>query len=169
MPENRTLIFHGTISAGIGQHSDMSIPGRELLPDAPPDWPDRLCPGSLNVVINDYPEGFAAPAGRSRGVYQLDDGAFRPAFIIAGDRIAANKLLHKGEPAAAQVWRARLQVSGRSDPIACWVLRRLGSNVGKGKPGNVLEIVSAHHLRASHKLDDGQAAALILIEGPAGE
>lgn len=162
----RTLTFQGTVTGGAGKHSEMLIPGREALPDAPDDWPECLCPGSLNVVIAAYPEGFSEPVGRTCGVYRLDDGAFRPAFVIPGDRITENKLVHNGGPASAQVWRARLQAAGRPGVISCWVLRRFGSNVGKGRSGNVLEIVSADRLREAHDLRDDQTVRLELFEGP---
>jgi hypothetical protein len=165
MIEEKILAFSGALTAGVGQHSEMSIPGRDALPDAPPNWPKRLCPGSLNVLITAYPEGFTEPANMSGGVYQLDDGRFTPAFTIPGDLITENKLLHNGRPAAAQVWRARLHATGRADALACWVLRRLGSNVGRGKGGNVLELVSAEHLRTKYELRDGQDVVLEVLEG----
>jgi hypothetical protein len=163
----RTLTFQGTVSGGAGKHSEMLIPDLGALPDAPDDWPERLCPGSLNIVIAAYPEGFSEPVGRTRGVYQLDDGAFPPAFVIPGDLMTENKLVHNGGPAPAQVWRARLQVAGRSGIIPCWVLRRFGSNVGKGRGGNVLEIVSADHLREAYDLRDDHGVTLELFEDPA--
>ena len=165
MTHSRTLKFLGTVSRGIGKYSEMTIPGREALSDAPADWPLRLCPGSLNVLIDFYPEGFTEPSGRSRGAYQLDDGSFKPEFIIPGDLITGNKLIHDGRAAAAQVWRACLQISDRAEIMPCWVLRRFGSNVGKGVGGNVREIVADEHLRTRHHLQEGESVALELIEG----
>lgn len=48
----RTLAFEGSVSGGAGKHSEMLIPGRGALPGAPDDWPETLCPGSLNVVFH---------------------------------------------------------------------------------------------------------------------
>ena len=45
------------------------------------------------------------------------------------------------------------------------MLRRFGSNVGKGVGGNVLEIVADEHLRTRHHLQDGESVVLELIEG----
>jgi len=68
---------------------------------------------------------------------------------------------------AGQVRRARLKGTGCPDAIACWILRRFGSNVGKGRGGNVLEIVFADRLREVHDLRDDQAVGLELFEGSA--
>ena len=160
------LEFKGQITTGVGRYSNMVIPGREKLSEAPADWPTKLCPGSLNVVIDEYPEGFTPPAGRSGGVYRLDDGSYAPEFVIPGQLIVNNGLKYNGEPASAQVWRARLHVVSRSEEIDCWVLRRFGSNVGKDRAGDVLEIVSKDHLRSLHDLhEDGKSVIVVLIEG----
>lgn len=143
----------------------MKIPGRSALVEAPIDWPEELCPGSLNVLIDTYPDGFSPPIGRDRGAYQLDDGSFGPEFIIDGNLITENMLRHEGMPAAAQTWRALLHIEERCEAIACWVLRRFGSNVGVGKGGNVLEVVAKNHLRSVLNLENGQRVNLELIEG----
>lgn len=166
MADIRTIEFHGVITPGVGRYSDMTIPGRSALDAAPDDWPEELCRGSLNVLVETYPKGFSPPVNRTGGAYQLDDEAFSPAFVIPGELIAENLLKdNDGRPASAQVWRARLKLKQRGDVIECWVLRRFGSNVGKGGPGNVLEIVSDTHLRTAHNLKDGEPVALELIEG----
>jgi len=164
MDERRNLRFQGAICSGVGKHSEMLMPGRSALSNAPDDWPEKLCPGSLNVLIQVYPEGFGEPRGRSGGVYQLDTGSFQPALTIPGSLISANKLIHNGQPAAAQVWRSVLETNGGSPNIRCWVLRRFGSSVGSGKPGNVLEIVSDQHLRDTYGIHDGDRVALVLFE-----
>ena len=163
MENPRTLIFEGSITGGAGAHSEMIFPGQMNLPDAPEDWPEQLCPGSLNVLVDKYPDNFRAPVGRAFGAYQLDDGEFQPAFIIPGDDITKNELIYEGGPSAAQVWRAQLHVTDSDKTICCWILRRFGSNVGKGKSGNVLEIVSETHLRRTHGLKDGEKVALELM------
>lgn len=157
------LIFCGSITCGAGKHSEMTIPGQTHLPNAPEDWPEKLCPGSLNVLVDKYPDGFSAPVGRTLGSYQLDDGAFQPAFIIPGNDISENKLMHDGKPSSAQVWRAQLYVTDRHVTIHCWVVRRFGSNVGRGQSGNVLEIVAEAHLRNTHSLKDGERVVLELM------
>lgn len=164
--DRRTLDFRGRITSGVGLYSEMVIPGRQALSHAPSDWPVKVCPGSLNVVIDAYPHGFTEPVGRSRGVYQLDDGHFRPEFVIPGRLIMNNKLMNNGEAASAQVWRARLLLTKDTTKIECWALRRFGSNVGKGKGGNVLELLSEHHLRTKYDLgQDHEPVVVTLIEG----
>ena len=144
----------------------MVIPGRQELSHAPSDWPVRIYPGSLNVVIDTYPDGFTEPVGRSRGVYQLDDGCFGPEFVIEGQHIVNNQLINSDGPASAQVWRARILVPRDATEIECWMLRRFGSNVGKGKGGNVLEFVSEHHLRTRYDLGkDDEPVVVTLSEG----
>lgn len=51
MTKNSTLEFGGCIAARVGRYSEMTIPARRMLPDGPADWPKKLYPGSLNVLI----------------------------------------------------------------------------------------------------------------------
>ena len=164
--ELRSLMFRGRTVRGVGLYSKMVIPGRSDLPSAPANWPIRLQPGSLNVLIEEYPNGFKPPCGRTEGVYRLDDQSFRCAFFIPGDHIANNELMYQGEPSPAQVWRAKLDVPDKALSINCWVLRRMGSNVGSGLAGNVLEVVSDKHLRSEFDLyGDDQEVALTIFAG----
>ena len=163
--ERRTLTFGGRIVSGVGLYSKMVIPGSDCLTSAPPDWPEQLCPGSLNILINEYPPGFKPPKERVGGVYKLDDQTFRCAFVIPGDLIANNELMYQGRPSPAQVWRARLEVSDKGSSIDCWVLRRMGSNVGYQMPGDILEVVSDKHLRSELELQDGQPVLLTMFAG----
>ena len=96
--DQQTLEFRGRIVSGIGQYSLMVIPGKGNLTDAAPDWPDQLYRGSLNILIDEYPDGFKPPQGRAEGAYRLDDQTFRCAFVI------------EGKPAPAQVWKAKLNL-----------------------------------------------------------
>ena len=162
-----SLRFEGRIVGGMGLYSNMEIPGRGKLSNAPAGWPDVLQPGSLNVFIEIYPEGFRPPVGRSEGAYRLDNQNLPCAFMIPGDQITQNKLIYQGGPSPAQVWRARIEVLDKGLSIDCWVLRRLGSNAGyNNQGGNVLEIVSDKHLRTEYGLEeDGHRVALTLLAG----
>jgi hypothetical protein len=122
----RELVFGGWLCRGIGQHSNLGVPGRDELPHAPPDWPIRLEPGSLNVCIDRF------PAQMSR-VEDLDNGQFAPAFVIPRNRLRGNM---RGD---GQVWSAK--VGTVND---CWVLRRIGSMVGRQ-----LELVAGRRLLGS--------------------
>ena len=163
--DQQTLEFRGRIVSGIGQYSLMVIPGKGNLTDAAPDWPDQLYRGSLNILIDEYPDGFKPPQGRAEGAYRLDDQTFRCAFVIRGDLIVNNKLPYQGKPAPAQVWKAKLNLLGTETIIDCWVLRRMGSNAGDKIGGNVLEIVSDSHLRSEFGLQDEQPVVLTMFAG----
>jgi len=148
------LTFRGYIGSGVGRYSEMTIPGRAALPDAPNDWPETLQSGSLNVKIasDGYPNELLS---RCNGelVQKLDSQVFCPTFEIPRNAIQNNKL--KPEPdqprrGDAQVWRAALLVPDRQVPFDCWVLRRFGSRVKEQ-----LEIVSDKHLRTELGLVDG--------------
>ncbi len=123
--------FSGLIGDGVGRYVELHVPGRNEIPQAPPDWPITLQKGSLNVRINSdgYPSLFAE-LGLPNSVRSLDKNPFPPAFEIAQHEFGNNQLRpepsmpHKG---SAQVWRATLK-SGEQHH-ACWVLRRYGSQV----------------------------------------
>ena len=161
----RSLTFGGRIVSGVGEYSKMVIPGSRDLTNAPPDWPDELCRGSLNILIDEYPQGFKPPKERVGGVYKLDDQTFHCAFVIPGDLIANNELMYKGRPSSAQVWRVSLEVPEKGLSIDCWILRRMGSNVGYQIPGNVLEVVSDIHFKSEFELQDGQPVVLTMFAG----
>ena len=123
------LLFEGLIVNGIGKHSELTVPGNSALSDAPSDWPERLCPGSLNLHVLEYPSAFAE-RGLSPSTKSLDMANFEPAFVIVRDAMRNNLLRERdGMPnrGDAQVWRASLSAEGRD--IDCWVLRRFGSGL----------------------------------------
>jgi hypothetical protein len=136
------LKFEGTVINGIGQHHELLVPGRLLLPQAPSDWPETLHPGSLNLQVASYP-----PAWRERGmgnsVRGLDSGAFRPEFVIPQGRMGNNLLAptpSKPKRGIGQVWRASLAANGCVR--GCWILRRIDSGLR-----DALELVSADPIR----------------------
>ena len=173
--ERRQLLFEGEIVSGAGKYAELEFPGKEELPGAPEEWPESLCPGSLNVMVLEegYPAGFDAPERGGRGVQVLDDDVFAPSFFIPGALIGGNMLLSESDPrrGSAQVWRAILRVGGNSQEYGCWVVRRLGSRVGKDRTGNVLEIMSDKRLR--HELgvgdQDGERVSVVILEGPSND
>ncbi len=138
------IVFHGETKDGIGRHSEITIPGRHLLPGAPRDWPETLCPGSLNVRVLAYPADFAWRCG-GKDVTALDHGRFVPALEIPRDLITNNHLVPTrscSRGGDAQVWRATLTVDVSGATTPCWVLRRFASTLTED-----LELVSAGHLR----------------------
>lgn len=154
------LEFQGRIAPGSGRFSEMVIAGRSALRDVDPEWPEELCPGSLNVFVEGYPPKFSR-AGTVPRTTTLDDAVLAPEFIIPG-RLIKNNLLTdpQGEPRDAQVWRARLTVPEKRLDIQCWVLRRFASRMDRW-----LELVSAENLRATYGLEDGDRVVVTMYEG----
>lgn len=154
------LIFRGTVTSGIGHHSELFVPGREMLPQADMEWPSVLHPGSLNIRIADYPPQFAEKKLPTT-VEALDSAQFVPAFEILRDQLGNNRLRstsampRRGD---AQVWRARIFTASGA-LVRCWALRRFGSRVGEQ-----LEFVAGRRLR-DEGLCDGQHVTVILSGG----
>lgn len=143
------LRFKGRIIKGRGGHADLLVPGRDDVPDAPPDWPQELFPGSLNVLVTVYPTEFEA-RGLPKTVKVLDTAGFVPAFRIPQTGMLRNKLTPQpGAPdrGTGQVWRAELVVDNHR--VSCWVLRRVGSGLG-----NELELVSGEGIRVTYGLHE---------------
>ena len=162
----RELVFTGDVRSNMGKFSNMRIPGRKELPQAPENWPLTLCPGSMNIGLSDdgFPAKFQA-LGEKEGVKKLDEGNFVPEFIIPYNDIANNSLAPKaGSPLRgyAQVWRAiiTVPVSGRS--AECWLLRRIDSGIKRQ-----IELVSEKRLKTELGVDDGAAVVVKVLEGAA--
>ena len=157
----KTLVFKGYITAGVGRHVELGIPGRGKLPEAPADWPEKLQPGSLNIRVDHkgYPPELTT-CDPFLGIKTLDRKLFAPAFLIPQNKMQNNKLKPCAEmpdQGTAQVWRALLHTGQGSSTYAVWVLRRFGSNVGEQ-----LELVSDVHLRKTLSLADGMATTVEL-------
>jgi hypothetical protein len=136
------LIFAGDVVNGIGKHVELIVPGRNEISGAPADWPERLCPGSLNIFVSVYPLEFAARR-IAPNMKSLDIAGFIPEFTIAQAAMKNNKLMtlpNMPVRGSAQVWRATLEANGKTH--SCWVLRRFGSALDK-----VIERVSDVKLR----------------------
>ena len=151
------LVFSGMVAHGIGCHTDLMVPGRDLLAQVDDDWPSLLYPGSLNIRVTGFP-----PALKERGlgedVEALDSGLFAPSFEILRDQFGNNKLrasrgmARRGD---AQVWRARIDAV-QGPVLGCWALRRFGSRVG-----NQLELVASRRLRDEGLSDDQQVSVVL--------
>lgn len=90
----RKLEFIGTVRSNPGNLTEVTVlPGRDRLFLAPADWPTKLAPGTLNIVVNEdgFPEGFAE-IGKGDGLQKLDEGRFRPGLVIPQRKIAGNTL-----------------------------------------------------------------------------
>ena len=158
----RTLEFIGTVRSNNGKFSrEMVLPGRHELIVAPDDWPDRLVPGTLNIEIDDFPEGLD-DVGEGDGLKKLDKGTFRAALIIPQRKITGNTIKPMpDEPTRgfAQVWRANLEAIASGQASKCWMLRRIGSNIV-----SQIELVADQHLRSALNLSDGAAVKVTAWE-----
>ncbi len=155
------LVFGGVVSGGVGRHAALYVPGRSELNMAPADWPERLHPGSLNVVVDEYPEEFRS-RGLANRISELDKGRFVPEFEIRREQFRNNLLQSRpGVPRGgdAQVWRALLSQQNARMAIRCWALRRFGSQVGEQ-----LEFVAGTRLRDLGLHDNLRVRATLLGE-----
>jgi hypothetical protein len=153
----RKLEFIGTVRSNKGTFAqDMIVPGRDDLLVAPADWPLQLEPGTLNIGIDRFPEGF------EDGLKRLDDGKFRPELVIPQSKIAGNTLKPKRDNPTrgmAQVWRAELLIIATGQATTCWMLRRIGSSIA-----SQIEVVSQDNLRSRLNLCDGTAVKVTVWE-----
>lgn len=152
------LIFGGFVTHGIGKHVELGVPGRGLLSGSPPDWPEVLCPGSLNVRIDVYPPELVR-RGLQKRTTELDKALFVPAFEIPRDLFTNNRLSPRpGVPRGgdAQVWRAAIMVIETGLRLRCWALRRFGSRLV-----DQLEFVAADRLRDSGLQDNQRVSAIL--------
>jgi hypothetical protein len=155
--------FKGKIVPGCGGHSNLGIPGKSSLANAPDDWPKVLYPGSLNVEIflEELPQelDFLGPGDL---IKKLDNGILKPAFMIAQKEISNNtigpncRVKGRGD---AQIWRAIIEVEKSKEIYNCWVLRRLDSGMTRH-----IEVVADKYLRKALNLEDGDRV-LVIIEG----
>lgn len=138
----KSLEFLGRVARGCGRFaSEIVIPGRAQLGDvAPPDWPQELYPGTLNIKVAEggWPGGMDA----SRRITQFDDGSLlTPALVIPQHLIGNNTLSPRGalDPnrGTGQAWRAQVRRDG-GPSVSCWMFRRIGSGYR-----DVIELVSS--------------------------
>ena len=167
----KSLVFEGRIIKGRGIYSGLEIPGRSELQarsiNVPRNWPDALFPGSLNIHVTHWPDGFLPPNNSRNGAFGLDGEVLAPAFTIPGGELGNNMLIWDertqrareapldvpGIRCPARVWRAELYIPDRELKVACWLLRRRGSRAGGGWE---LELVSHEGIRATYGLPDSE-------------
>lgn len=137
------LKFEGAVVDGIGKHTELIVPGRGYVSQAPADWPETLKPGSLNVRIAAYPTQWREH-GLALSAKVFDTGIFVPEFRISQDQFGNNRIVpapSKPLRGSGQVWRALLVTNGGQ--LECWVLRRIDSALS-----DVLEVVSEYAIRS---------------------
>ena len=146
------LLFEGKVVKGKGLSSGKyNFPGKGQLCHCACDWPEELCPGSLNVKVMRWPTSLLG-----KNIRELDKDEYRPAFTIPARQIENNR---HGD---GKVWRAELQ-RGDSEcmPIRCWVVRRKCS-----KTKDRIEVFSEECLRKTYALKDGQRVKATLFCSP---
>lgn len=149
------IIFRGKISSGLGRHSELIIPGRKNLADAPGDWPDQFASGSLNVQIMEYPTILRSRLKRLRA---LDRGLVPPSMVIPQNAILNNSLrskFFKPRRGTGQAWRATLHARSRSMNV--WIFRRIGSHMQ-----DCLELISDRRIRDSLNIRDEDEVSVVL-------
>ncbi len=163
-----TLRFLGCIVRGTRQFAiTLVIPGSDEIPSKIRDWPDRIYPGSLNIRVEapGFPAKYIEIFG-SASVNHLDTRRFLPEAEIPHDAIGNNALRPTAmdpDRGNAQIWRADLTIIDSGMEMQCWVLRRIGSEVGIGsKVGNVIECVSGKCLWNAMSLNEGDRVELEL-------
>jgi CTP-dependent riboflavin kinase len=102
----------------------------------------NLFPGSLNIDV-------PGPASLQR---DLDAGKLLPALVIPKTELI-NMPPYIGN---GQAWVCRLSGQRFSNPVSCWVFRRIGSRV----PPGVIEIVAPNKLRDVYGLQHGDKVTL---------
>lgn len=153
--------FKGKVVSGCGKHCELIIPGKAKLPDAPSDWPEVLCPGSLNIEISieELPKELD-DLGPGAFIKKLDNDILKPAFIIQQSAILNNTIGPQGPVKGrgdARVWRAKISVLKTHQDFPCWVLRRLDSGMTRH-----IELVSDANLRRTLNLCDGDSVCVHL-------
>jgi CTP-dependent riboflavin kinase len=105
-----------------------------------------LFPGSLNV---DVPTPVTLQA-------DLDSGKYTPSIVVPKSRLI-NMPAYVGD---GQAWPAFLHHAGFSEPMKCWVFRRVGSRVPKG----VIELIAPPpSLRLTYRLQHGDPVSIDML------
>jgi hypothetical protein len=134
----------GHIVDGKGECARHVLPGRKELAEAPPDWPETLFLGSLNIMVE-----MAAPKEKAEASFDIR--SLVPEFSIPSEQIRKNPT-DPGLDAPqgkAQVWRAVLLAGGHE--ISCWAIHRPGLDFLRP-----LELVSHEGIRATYRLPRGK-------------
>ncbi|HUY89020.1 MAG TPA: hypothetical protein VMV10_09820 [Pirellulales bacterium] len=156
------LEFIGTVRTNTDHFSKvMRLPGRDDLLVVPSDWPTKLVPGTLNVEIDGFPEGFDE-IGEGDGLAKLDKGKFTAALVIPQRKIVGNNLKSSEEEPTrgfAQAWRAELQAIATGQATTCWMLRIIGAD-----NRSQIELVDQEYLRSRLNLADGMAVKVTAYE-----
>lgn len=156
------LRFTGRVRDGAGLYKELELPGQSDLPIDIRDWPETVCPGSLNVQIerDGYPTRFVEEFP-DRRVSNLDSRRFEPEAELDFDVIPNNSLTpteqlpDRGRP---QVWRAKLTKISTGESEQRWVLRRRHSRMRE----DTFECVAGVRLRDALSVETGDQVELVI-------
>jgi hypothetical protein len=158
----RKLEFIGTVRTNTDHFAKtMTLPGRDELLVVTFEWPTQLVPGTLNVEIDRFAEGFDE-IGEGDGLQKLDKGKFTAALVIPARKIEGNTLQPTSDwptKGFGQVWGAELILVATGELTICWMLRRIGASNTRQ-----IELVSDEHLRTRLNLTDGTRVKVRVYE-----
>ena len=170
------LSFLAVVQDGEGAFSRMRFPGQtqmkaiaaanDTLENVKPaaQWPEELCPGSMNCQVTDFPLDFDELAGEGDRIAKLDSGVFTPEFCIPKDEIENNRVGRFPVPGiprmgVAQVWHCVVSpekkgmFSKRPKPFHAWHVRRVD---GTYPPFHgIVELMSDRKMRDAYGLQNG--------------
>lgn len=99
------LRFRASVQDGEGAFGKIRFPGRTEMLESPlctdgaenfrpsADWPEELCPGSMNCRVIQFPENFSEIVGKGDRIAALDHThKFKPEFCIPKDAIENNRV-----------------------------------------------------------------------------
>jgi hypothetical protein len=155
----RKLEFIGKIQTN--SSPDLIIPGRDDLFLKPDDRPTHLAPGTVNIEISSFPEGFAE-IGDGDGLKKLDEGKFRPALVIPQRKIIGSILTPDANHPTrgfAEVWHADIQVIATGQATTCWAMWIIGSDATQ-----TIRLVAEEDLRSRLNLADGMPVKVAVWE-----
>ncbi|WP_435640839.1 hypothetical protein [Micavibrio aeruginosavorus] len=158
-PQGRLhLTFRCAVRPGEGAFNRMVFPGRTALDDeAAKDWPETLCPGSLNCGVIEFPSNFDALSGDGDRIEKLDHGIFVPEFEIPREMIVNNRVVpysprDNQRMGIAQAWHCAVRNDDSGECFQAWHVRRIDGTYPKFH--NIIELMADRKLRDSHELND---------------
>jgi len=161
------LRFIGKVIKGAGKFSEeIILPGNADIPGLIRDWPDKMQPGTLNVLMetSGFPSRYIEEFGDTE-TRHLDSRRFKAEVELPHYKIGNNtlspKIGERPDKGNAQIWRANLTKIESGASVQCWVLRRICS-----KMPYRLECVAGMKLRdiLSLREEDNDSVELV-IEG----
>jgi hypothetical protein len=160
------LEFVGKVIKGSGCFSEqLHVPGEKEIPGLICGWPEKVRPGTLNVLIDDngWPDDYLAKFGKQ--TEGLDLRRFQPEIELHHSKIGNNTLSpqagEREDKGNAQIWRSHLTKIESGASIQCWVLRRIGSQMP-----HRLECVAGEKIRTALGLpEDRNDPVRLVVEG----